>query len=234
LALCISKYQLPHYILVAFPLASIVTGKLVYDFIASEQHPKLSKVFAHIQTGVMALLFIGALLIMTVVFPSGAVGILLWVISVVIFIFILLRNKAGGKVLWVSATGIILINFFLTNYFYYPLLKYQCGSAVGKYLGSQNVADGRVWIWRVPDPLDCIHYYSHMVVPKVGEYNAPGKPGDYLLLMRDRLGFLDSAQRPYTILKEGRFFKVSELTLEFLNPRTRDSATQPYCLVLLN
>lgn len=233
LALCMSKYQLPHYILVAFPLAAIMVGKLIYDFIASDAYPKLRKAFAGIQTGITALLLVGALLIITFVFPAGFIGIALWIVAAAVWTFTFLRHKGGGLVLWISAVGIMLVNFFLTNFFYYPLLQYQCGTVMGKYIRAQHIPQDRLWIWRMDDPMDAIHFYSRMVVREWDRYPAPGKSGDYLITMRRNLSSLDSAGRPYAIVKKGRLFKVSELTPEFLNPKTRDSATKPYCLIKL-
>ncbi len=233
LALCSSHYQLPHYILVAFPLAAIVTGKLLYNFIATDNFPKLRKAYAGIQTGVTGLLLIGALLIITLVFPAGILGILLWLAAAGIWIWTLLRNRGGQRALWISAMGIMLVNFFLTNFFYYPLLKYEVGAVVGKYVFAHGIPQSRLWAWRMEDPLDAIHFYARMVVRKSEDYPAPGAKGDYLLLMRKALTSLDSAGQPYTIVQQGRLFKASEMTPEFLNLKTRDSATKPWCLVLL-
>ncbi len=233
LSLCISHYQLPHYILVAFPLAAIIVGKLLHDFVAGNEYPKLSKAFAGIQTGITGLLLVGALLILTLVFPAGPMGIMLWTIAAGVWMLVLLRTKGGIRVLWISAVGIMLVNFFLTSFFYYPLLKYQVGSTVGKYIRARHIPQEKLWAWRMRDPLDAIHFYSRMVVRKKEEGPAPGEKGTYLLLMRDGLSSLDSARRPYVLVKEGRLFKVSEVTPQFLNHSTRDSATQPWCLVLL-
>jgi 4-amino-4-deoxy-L-arabinose transferase-like glycosyltransferase len=233
LSLCLSRYQLPHYILVAFPLAAIMVGKLLYDFIATDRCNKLRKTFTWIQTGISAMLFVGVLLIITLVFPAGITGISLWLVSVAIWLYILLRNKAGKRMLWASASAIIAVNFFLTNFFYYPLLQYQCGSVMGKYVRTHRIPQERLWIWRMDDPMDAIHFYSRMVIRQWDDFPAPGEPGDYLITMRRNLPSLDSAGRPYTIIKEGRLFKVSEITPEFLNIKTRDSATKPYCLILL-
>jgi 4-amino-4-deoxy-L-arabinose transferase-like glycosyltransferase len=233
LSLCVSKYQLPHYILVAFPLAAIIVGKLLYDFMATEQYPKLRKAFAGIQTGVTALLMFGALLIITYVFPAGPVGITLWMLGAAVWIYSFLRFKRGHRVLWLSAVSMILINFFVTNYFYYPLLHYQVGSTVGRTIRRLKIPTERLLAWRVLDPLDAIHYYADRVVRKSSDIPPPATSGDYLLTMQNELTTLDSLGKPYEIIQQGRFFKVSELTPQFLNPATRDSATKPWAFVRL-
>ncbi len=233
LSLCLSRYQLPHYILVAFPLAAIVTAKLLHDLIVAGRYPKLYRAFSGIQHVISGLLLVAVLLILTIVFPAGIAGLLLWAAAVAIWLFFLLRKSLAGKMLWISAIAMILANFFLTHYFYYPLLQYQCGSVAGKYIREKGIPEGRVITWRVGDPLAGINYYARQIVNNSEDYPAPGVPGDHLLTARRNLPSLDSAGRPYEIVLEGRHFKVSEVTPLFLNHQTRDSATVPYCLVLL-
>lgn len=233
-SLCISHYQLPHYILVVFPLAAIMVAKLLYDFISDSRLAKPARVFSGIQTGITGLLLIGVLLILTIVFPAGLQGILLWAAAVAVWCCFLLRKRAKkSRILWLSAVTMMLVNFFLTNYFYYPLLQYQCGSVIGKYIYAQGIPQEHLISWRVRDQLACIHYYARQVVRNTEELKIPGGSGDYVLTMPQNLRVLDSAQQPYTIVKQGRLFKVSEITPQFLNYKTRGSATLPYCLVLL-
>ena len=232
-SLCISHYQLPHYILVAFPLAAIVVAKLLYDFIVAGRFTKLARIFSGIQTGLTGLLMAGVLGILTFVFPAGIAGLLLWAAATGIWLVILLRKNIHGKMLWISAVTMMLVNFFLTNHFYYPLLQYQCGSVAGKYIQANGISQDHVMSWRTGDPLACIDYYAQRIVRNSEEYPAPGVPGDYLLTLNSNLSSLDSANRPYTIVLQDRRFKVSELTWPFMNHKTRDSATQPYCMVLL-
>jgi 4-amino-4-deoxy-L-arabinose transferase-like glycosyltransferase len=233
LSLCISRYQLPHYIFVAFPLASVIVAKLLYDLIVAGRFAKLARIFAGVQVGITGLLLVGVLLILTIVFPAGIGGLLMWAVAVGIWIFLLLRKGLPGKMLWLSAVTMILVNFFLTNYFYYPLMQYQCGSVVGKFMRKTGIPPERLQSWQAGDPLACIDYYARGIVHNSEEANPPGIAGDYLLTRRAKLAWLDSAGRPYRILLESRRFKVSEVTPQFLNHKTRDSATNPYCVVQL-
>jgi len=234
LSLSRSHYQLPHYIFVVFPLASIVVAKLVRDFFESGKYLKLSRVFTGIQTGIGALLFVGLLLILTIVFPAGWVGIVLWGMAVGIWAVITFRKGLKAKLVWTSAVAMILINAFLTNYFYYNLLGYQVGSQVGKYLYDQKIPVNRMYIWQVNDPLDALNFYAQSYAHKEADSTlSTNTPGDYVLTMQEGMDQLKATARPYKMLKQGRLFKVSELTPEFLNHKTRDKATRPYYLVQL-
>ncbi len=233
LALCTSHYQLPHYILVAFPLAAVVVAKLLVNFIHDEQYRRLCRVFASIQTVISLLLLVAALAIISYIFPAGWFAWSLWVVAVLLWILTFFRYRQGLRVIWISVVSIVAANVFLTHYFYYPLLQFQAGSQVGPFIREQNIPAEHLWAWRVEDPLDAIHFYSQRVVRMNYFYPPPGMKDDYLLMMRQGLNSLDSLHRPYQILREGRLFKVSELTPQFLNPNTRDSATKPWVLVRL-
>ncbi len=232
LSLCISKYQLPHYILVAFPLAAIVVAKLLADFTGAGAMPKLRRILGGIQIGATGFLLFGALLIIVFVFPAGWAVLGLWIAAVCIWIALLLR-RYPGRILWISAGTMIMINVFVTNFFYRPLMQYQLGSSVGKFLKRQGAREGQVLSWRPGDPVSSVHYYAELVVPEVDTMNVPGKPGDYVITGRDWLRSYDSAGKPYELVRTGGFFKVSELSGEFLNPATRDSALKYYALIRL-
>jgi hypothetical protein len=210
-----------------------VTGKLLYDLAVAGQFVRLGRIFSGIQIGVTALLLVGVLLILTIVFPAGIIGIVLWAAAIAIWAALLLKKGLRGRIVWLSAVTMMLVNFFLTNYFYYPLLKYQCGAVTGKFIRERAIPRERFIRWRVGDPLASIDFYARQVTHNFEDYPAPGAPGDYMLTTRRNLASLDSAGRPYTILLQGRYFKVSEVTPQFLNHKTRDSATTPYCVVLL-
>jgi len=233
LSLCISKYQLPHYILVAFPLAAIVTGKLIYDLISSGKLPKMGRIFSWIQSSISALLMIGVLLILLIVFPAGPLAWIVYIIAIAVWAIVWIRNDQTKRILWVSGTTMILINIFLTNHFYYQLMKYQCGSVMGKYLYQHHIPANTVMSWNAGDPLECIHYYAKDTIENRGDYPVPIRHQTYMLTQVKQLSSLDSIHQAYSVLKKGRLFKVSELSPEFLNYKSRDQVTQEYCLIYL-
>jgi hypothetical protein len=232
LSLSCSHYQLPHYIFVAFPLAAIVVAGMLRRFFIGEW-ARLFRVFTGIQLGISSLLFVGVLLILIVVFPVGRGGLALWGLAVAIWAFITWRTKAQTRILWTSATAMILINLFLTHHFYYKLLAYQAGSQVGRYIRVHNIPAERFVAWQMQDPLTAIDFYAQRALRNTNLVYLPAAPGDYVLTMDDGLAQLHAAGRRYRMVKTGRLFKVSELTPDFLNIKTRSYATRPYYLIQL-
>lgn len=122
----------------------------------------------------------------------------------------------------------ILVNIFLTHHFYYQLLKYQAGSVVGKYLRELKIDREQFQSADINDPLSALDFYAGDTMRRMNHIQAAAKSGEYILTSDSGLVKLAMLNKPYTLLKRGRYFKVSELTPEFLNYRTRDKATTPY------
>lgn len=230
LSLSLSHYQLPHYIFVAFPLAAIMVAGLLRQFWTSGSFARLHRVFSGIQIGLVTVLLIGVLLILLVVFPAGWIGIVSWLIMVAVLI-VLLRQQLKGSILWLSAVAMILVNVFLTHHFYYQLLQYQAGSVVGKYLQQHKIGTDRFMSAAIKDPLSCLDFYAGQINARTDAMPDSLQPGQYVLTTDTGLVQLKQENRSYSILQQGRYFKVSELTPDFLNQKTRDKATTPYYIL---
>jgi len=246
LALGSSHYQLPHYIFVAFPLASIMTAKLLVDLI-NGKYGKLYKFMKPFMITVTALLFVGALLLLTVVFYTGVMGIIFWAEAVIVWIVIAYRKKITGKILWLPAAGIMLVNIFVTNHFYYQLLGYQLGSNLGRFIKEQNISAKKVYCYRMHDPLNALPFYAQRVFTTFDTTTAylhassyvktqignevvlkPERKIDFVLTTDEGVKLLHQNGYDFDTLVHGVHFKVSELTGDFLNSATRSKAISNY------
>ncbi len=228
IALGSSKYQLPHYIFVLFPLAAIMVAKLIADM-ADGKYVGLYKVMKPFQWVVSVLVMVAALLTLVIVFPAGITGIALWVAAFGVWLVVALHKKITAKMFWVSAAAIMLANIFITHHFYYQLLKYQLGTATGKYIREHNIDGKDVIFYRFTHPMNSIHYYANRQIPGDSTSFVPGK---YLITSPEGIAALDGKYN-YDIVQQGDYFKASELTPEFLNPKTRDKAVMKYYMVRL-
>ena len=227
-ALGSSKYQLPHYIFVVFPLAAIMVAKLIADM-ADGKYAGLHKVMKPFQWVVSVLVMVTALLTLVLVFPAGITGIALWVAAFGVWLVVALHKKVNAKMFWVSAAAIMLANIFITHHFYYQLLKYQLGTVTGKYIREHNINGKDVIFYRFTHPMNSIHYYANRQIPGDSTAFVPGK---YLITSLEGIAAIDGKYN-YDIVQQGDYFKASELTPEFLNPKTRDRAVMKYYMVRL-
>ncbi len=228
-SLALSKYQLPHYIFVVFPLAAIVVAAFLREGLQG-QHVKLTKVLRPVQTGIAALAWVGVLLILTLVFPLGWIGVALWALAVAVWLTITLRAPRGQRAFWACVVAMVGINLFLTHHFYPQLLRYQVGSVAGKYFRHHAPSGAQFFVHRVDDPLNALPFYARRFVPAWDSTASVGAD-DWILTQDAGLATLRARALSFEVMLQGRRFKVSELTLPFLNRRTRRTVTQPYYLV---
>ena len=227
-----SSYQLPHYIFVVFPLAAIITAKLLYDIIEGKQYPRLSKFIAPFQFVIIALLLLATLVLITYVFPSHPLVIAGWPVGLLICLYLFLRKELIGKFFWLSAAAMIIINIFITNQLYYSLLKYQVGSQVGRYIFTNHILAESIMVYKLDDPRNSMQFYAQKTI--TGSDSVKDIQGrQYILTSNEGLNDLRQKGYNFDIQKEGASFKVSELTLPFLDPHTRDGELKHYYIVKL-
>lgn len=229
IALGSSRYQLPHYIFVVFPLAAIITAKFLKDIIEENKYIGLYKVLRPFQIVISLLLLIAVLLTLTIVFPTGAIGIILWFAGLSAWLFIVIRKKEN-RFFWAPVSAIIIANIFLTHHFYYNLLYYQIGSETGKYINENHIPTANVVYYKVNDPLTALHFYSNAIISGDSSRITNGK---YILTSGEGLETLQGKGYEYQVLKESAFFKVSELTPDFLGNNSRSKATTSYYFIKL-
>ncbi|HEY9177817.1 MAG TPA: glycosyltransferase family 39 protein [Flavipsychrobacter sp.] len=224
LALGSSRYQLPHYIFVVFPLAAIMVAALLKDFFEGK-YPRLYSIFKPVQWVVAFLLLLVALLLVAYVFPGGAVWIMLWIIAFVLLVIVAVHKAIQPKLFWLSVSAIMLSNFFLTNHFYYRLMDYQLGNQMAEYIEQEKIPSRDIIHYRMKDPLNAFHFYAEAVISKDSFAIAPGK---YVLTQDEGLAALEEKGYEYDMLTTGKSFRISELKPAFLNPDTREESMQDY------
>lgn len=227
LALGSSRYQLPHYIFVVFPLAAIMVAALLKDFFEGKYN-KLYGFFKPFQWVVSFLLMIGSLLVVTFVFPGGVLWISLWVLAIAMLLFLAFKKNLQPKMFWLSAAAIMLTNFFLTNHFYYNLMDYQLGNQMAEYIKLEDIPASDIIQYRMNDPLNAFHFYAEAVISKDSTAIAPGK---YVLTQNEGLAVLSGQGYEYDMVTKGKCFRISELKPAFLNPATREESMQDYYLL---
>lgn len=228
LALGSSRYQLPHYIFVAFPLAAIMVAALLKNFFEGNGYRQLHQIFRPVQWAVSFLLLIAALLTVVYVFPGGPVWIALWCVALITLLFIAFHKSIRPKMFWLSVAAIMLSNFFLTNHFYYRLMDYQLGNQIAEYIEQEKIPADEIIHYRMVDPLNSFHFYAQAVISKDSFAIEPGK---YVLTQDAGLSALEQKGFVYDTVTTGKCFRTSELKPAFLNPDTRQDAMQDYYLL---
>ncbi len=232
LALGMSRYQLPHYIFVVFPLAALLVAVLIKDF-ADGRFPKWRQAFSKIQTAVGGLLLVGVFLILTLVFPAPWWAFVVWATAVFLWLWVVRSTVATGRIVWGSTAAILLVNLFLTTAFYRPLMRdYQLGSQAGRFIQKNHIPGEQVMAYRVADPLNSLPFYARNIIHTLSDSgHAAQKRFAFVLTGREGLEEMHrEGIFPDTLAHFNRF-KVSELTPGFLSAKSRPNALTPYWLV---
>ena len=230
LALGSSSYQLPHYIFVAFPLASIIVAQSIAGFLEKGEYKAVYKIVRPFFMGLTLIVLGLVFVLITYVFPSGVVAVGLWFVGLVLWCYLALSRKLEGKLLWLPAIGMIIANVFLTNCLYYTLLQYQVGNTAGRFIKQQHIPTNEVTNYKMRDPLNALDFYAEALIPTVDTILSTTDK-KYILTMDEGRKDLEQAGFKFAIIKQGDLFKVSELTPEFLNPATRHKAVKKYYLM---
>jgi hypothetical protein len=229
-SLAVSGYQLPHYIFVAFPLAAIITARLLYELIEEKKYPLLLRFIKPVQTTIGFLLVAATLFLITYIFPANIFLIILCGVCLVGWLYFAIRKKVVGKFFWLSAGAIVAANIFVSNHLYPTLLKYQSGSQTGRYIREHHIDPKEVGLYKMDDVVNALHFYANGIVR--GADSANHFEGfKYILTMDRGLNDIKRNGYKYSIEKQGKLFKVSELTIPFINPATREAQLRPYYLL---
>ena len=231
LSLGMSRYQLPHYIFVAFPFAAIITGDFIKRMTEVEllQKIRVRLTYFHLVLFVMILLTLTVLII----WPFEDIHLVMKVLVLIVVagtIYWIIKNSKQNSFIIKSGLMLaIVINFFLNSCFYPSLLKYQAGSNAGCWMKEHQIDPHLTYtfqytMWR------SLHFYANGNVYSKDDVAMIHK-GDFILTQKEKMHLLDEAGLHYDILYEGADYPVSKISLPFLNPKTRGDVLNHFYLI---
>jgi 4-amino-4-deoxy-L-arabinose transferase-like glycosyltransferase len=227
----VSKFQLPHYIVILFPLFAMMTAAYLIEDV-SEKVLKRINIF---QTVLFMLLIAG--IISIILFYSFSSFIWFLIVLAVVAVLVLFY-KPGSELLVVFKKNIgfaLLLAIFLNCLFYPSVLKYQAGMMAGKWLNKQNVQP-KVTLYKCLSSSFDFYYngeidYSSPTAETINNMQA----GDSLFLF-SAINDLEDINRDSVdvkILKMYPYFKVSQVNGKFINHRTRASVLDTMAISLV-
>ena len=231
LSLGMSKYQLPHYIFVAFPFAAIITAQFINELINSDKYNKWFKPLLYFHIFVFTLLWI--LLIILLFWTFESTGFVVKILSIISFILFIVQCWKWKNVKSILLTSCLFtsigLNLFLNSSFYPSLLKYQAGSNAGKWIKAHHLPPQKIFsyqytTWR------SLNFYSNGIIYKKDTLTSI-KSGDIIITSKNKLPDFTKSNLPYELIHEGDDYPVTKLTLNFLNPDHRSSVVNKFILI---
>ena len=226
----LSKFQLPHYILIIFPQFSIITALYLRKL-----EGKSLKVFFNVQNA-LAILVFALLSALSIVYgfdyPYLMIGILLVVLA---GSFLLFKGIKLETIIARSAFVSVGLMLFLFIFFYPAILKYQSGGIAGTWLKTNhpaakpavlNYIDAFSFDFYAPGEVKYLHNYEDLDQIKQ-------EPNLVIYVSEAELPRLKS-EYGAEVLKSFEYFHITKLTGKFLNAKTRPQVLEHFYLVKLH
>ena len=229
-----SQAQLPHYIFVVFPLAAIITAKFLYKLLYTQQFTVWRRILTVLHVFIFVLLWLAVIVLL--VYPFEAipkyVGIIAAILLVAMFYILTMKKTGFPKLLEVAFLTVIGVNIFLNTAIYPTLLKYQIGNTVATVIAEKQLPKTNVFIYGVGVGYALPFYGKYIFTSRASTKNM--LPTDIILTKADSLPTITQQFPSSKVIFNGNSFGVSQLSLLFLNPATRDKEVEKYVLVKLD
>lgn len=226
----LSKFQLPHYILMILPQFAIITASYIDRLNAKE-----ARTFAIIQKVVLVLVSLILIAIAYITdFPSRYIfmGI---VIAIALRGLLFFKANSANDMVGISAITSISFAIFASIYFYPNILKYEAGKEAAIWLNKNKPElksavfnNGEAFSYDFYAKADPIYFWEKK---SLSEY--PTKKELAIYVQESRLPELKQDYR-VQILKEFDYYHATKLSLKFLNAKTRSQTLEKYYLVKID
>jgi 4-amino-4-deoxy-L-arabinose transferase-like glycosyltransferase len=230
ISMATSKYQLPHYIFVIYPLAAVIAARFMYDLLFENKFGLGGKILRGVQWFMITALWILPFLIVQYVFPFDVLvmflGLTFVSITALIFVVGALRKNDLIKS---SIYTVLTINVFALTFFYPQLLTYQEGTEIGRKIHREKVSQNQFFTFQY-DASSSLNFYAQRIVKRkdnIEEVNF----GDLFLTGEQGMQTLQEFGYDLDYIESGNSFSVSNLSLNFLNEKTRQNVVGQYFLV---
>lgn len=223
----LSKFQLPHYIIIIFPQFSIITAHYI-----STLNEQQERVFGKIS----ALLGVAIVLLLTVViYFLKLENSMVFYIVAALLIAVLFFSQTGQKYLLirnVMITAFALV-VFLYAFFYPSILKYQAGMQAAKWLNKNHPHLKPVSLDHHAFAFD---FYHKDIVKHVDLTGIPKMNGkaNYVFFVKDDMLEAFQSKFPADVLGRFEYFRITKLKPKFINAKTRKEVLTHFYLVKIH
>ena len=223
----LSKFQLPHYILIIFPQFSIITALYLQKL-----EGRSLKIFFVVQNAIFILIII-LLSTLAYLYGFGNPYLIITILLIVVIIgFLIFKGIKLETIIARSSLLSVGLMIFLFIFFYPAVLKYQSGMHAGNWLKENyptakpavlNYIDAFSFDFYAPGEVKYLHNYADLdktknqkdLVIYVPESELPKLKSEY------------NAE----VLKSFEYFHITKLTGKFLNAKTRPQVLERFYLV---
>lgn len=221
-----SKFKLPHYLNGLIAVLAILTSAYLFELFRKNSVKKI-KILYIVQLIVVFGTILGVGLL--TYFFTGVPNIVMYVLVVLIFIYLIIKiftkEDIFKKYVFVSLVFAVGVNIFLNTQFYPVLTQYQGSLRLADYVNKNNIEKDKIFMLKGYEPW-AFDFYTKRNTPRV-EGNTL-KKGDYLVIYDEQLKDLG---RKYKVVDQENHYRITRLSLKFLNPKTRSEQYEKMSLI---
>lgn len=226
----LSKFQLPHYILIILPQFAIITALYIQQL-----EGKNLKVFFTIQN-VLAVLII--LILSAIAFFFGFTNHYIAIVVLILLLmvsFVVFKELKTENLLARSAMISVGLMIFVSVFFYPSVLKYESGMEAGNWL-KENYPEAKAAVLMYPDAYS-FDFYANGEPKYFWSYEELNKLKDEKnLVIYTPESELVKLKKDYgaEVLKSFEYYHITKLTPKFINAKTRPQLLEHFYLVKLH
>ncbi len=225
-----SKFKLPHYLNGLIAVLAIFTSAYLFEVFNKNKLKKI-KVLYIIQLVVIFGSIIGVAMLFY--YFTGILNVWMYFVIVGLFAFLLFKifskENIFKKYVFVSLLFALAVNLYLNTQFYPVLTKYQGGLKLAEFVNKNKIEKSKIFMLKDYETWS-FDFYTKQNTPRVEEKQL--KTGDYLLV-NDK--DLEKLSKKYKIIDTENHFRITRLSLKFLNPKTRpEQFKKMYLVQILN
>ncbi len=225
-----STFKLPHYLNGLIAVLAVFTAAFLYEEYRKGNF-KLIKVLYFIQVVVFCAGILAVALLSY--FFTGVYNPFFFIVSALLFAFLLFRlfsrDNAFQKFLINSLIFSIAVNVFLNSQFYPALTQYQGGLKLAEFVNRTAVPKEKIFMLTGSETWS-FDFYTERNTDRKDENELT--KGEYLVIYDVNLKDL---KKPYKIIRTENHYRITRLTLPFLNPDTRAERYEKiYLIEILN
>jgi hypothetical protein len=178
---------------------------------------------------VFPLLFVALLILLYWSFPdiNSFSRIVAWAALAGLIILLAKPRLPVPRLLLISIYSILWINFILDVWIYPRLLQYQQSIQVARIIQDQQLPKNRFFIYHTEQERS-LQFYSNASFRRLDRIDSLSR-GDFILTGARQWDSL--SRKDFRLVYEGEGFHVTTLSLDFLNPATREREVTCYCIL---
>ena len=226
IAMSMSQYKLPHYILVFFPMWFILIGWFLCN---SNESTLQYRLINHIQNFINICLVLISFLVCLFIFKTN--NLFIWVALIfltALFVLSFLRLKNKSQYITTTVISFAMVAFVFSFHFMPSVLKYD--APYNASIKSKELTINRIFSNDASSLAFDIYSNKNIEFLSIDNLHEYANNNNYIFVSEENIDIVKSMYKTKAVY-EFDYFAATQLTANFLNPNTRESSLSKYYLV---